>query len=389
MAAQGRKVPRTFGTYKRGKKLGSGAFAQVFACTEDEEKVFAVKVLDVRAMRLSGRSERELQKLQREARILKNLQPHPNVVQFVDIVEEDDWMFFVLEYVHGRTLFEVLTKKGSEPLSERDVRSIIQQIVEGVKHLHSESIIHRDLKLENVLVEGRGVKNLHVKIADFGLSKEVGPEFSRALSTVGTPKYIAPEVLIRGEHDFKADLWSLGILMFVLISGRFPFNGNEEAAKVGQDKIDIEVLSLKVSEQARSVLCGLLQLQAPERLSIVELCSHEWFRDHGEAAASSKRRRVGVRSEATGGVENEEAEQRSASSTTAPRAILIEDDQLPLIRQFTWQDCANEGQIEAKFKEFESKVRRLIEMGFDERKARNALEATNWSVDSAAQLLCE
>merc|ERR1711988_102682 len=128
-------------------------------------------------------------------------------------------------------------------MGEHEVIPIFRQLVYGLQHLHSEAVIHRDLKLENVLVvqEGSAKKDFKVKITDFGLSKEVGDGMSAACSMVGSPKYVAPEVLALGTHDFKADIWSLGILLFVLLGNRFPFDGNSQAAKETQDKIDTEL----------------------------------------------------------------------------------------------------------------------------------------------------
>merc|ERR1711871_1836277 len=129
-------------------------------------------------MRLSGKGERELKKLEREASILKKVRPHTNVVKFVDLVQDDDFYLFILEFVQGGNLLESLNKRrrGPEPLKEQEVLVIFRQLVEGIQHLHNEAVIHRDLKLENVLVvqEGNTRRAFQVKIADFGLSKEVG-----------------------------------------------------------------------------------------------------------------------------------------------------------------------------------------------------------------------
>lgn len=297
MAASSRKCPKAFGCYVRGKLLGSGAFANVYACrkSDDEEQIFAVKAVDLHAMRLSGRGERELKKLQREASILKRVRTHANLVQFVDLVEHEDWYLFILEFVPGGNLLQSITKR-SEPLKEQEVLCIFRQLLEGLQHLHNEAIIHRDLKLENVLVvqEGSARKEFKIKITDFGLSKEVGDGLSAACSMVGSPKYVAPEVIASGTHDFKADLWSLGILLFVLLGNRFPFDGNVQAAKETQDNVDAELSKLAVSEPARSVLLGLLRIKAEDRTSLEILSSHEWL----SSAAPTRALAVGSRVEA-------------------------------------------------------------------------------------------
>jgi len=337
MAASSRKCPKAFGCYVRGKLLGSGAFANVYACrkSDDEEAIFAVKAVDLQAMRLSGRGERELKKLQREANILKNVRSHVNVVGFVDLVEHEDWYLFILEFVPGGNLLQSITKRqGSDSLKEHEVLDIFRQLVEGIQHLHGEAVIHRDLKLENVLVaqEGNSRKPFQVKITDFGLSKEVGDGMSAACSVVGSPKYVAPEVLASGTHDFKADLWSLGVLLFVLLSNRFPFNGNSQAAKETQDSISAELLKVAVSDAARSVLSKLLRLQAEERISLEDLANHEWLTSVGSPPPKAKRRKlppngqdaVATSGSSATGSTAKAGVQRQASdpgSTASPRGI--------------------------------------------------------------------
>jgi len=276
--------PLRFGCYSRGEELGRGASGCVFVCREDQTgEQYAAKAFNLHHLQLSANIDREMKKIQREADILSMLPPHPNVVHFNGVVREGDWLFFLLELVTGGDLFSVLVSRPKihdrMRFKESEACFIFRQLVRGLGHLHSHAIIHRDLKLENVLVDAQRTNAqsdllLEVKLADFGLSKIVGEGLSEATSTVGSPRYIAPEVLQKGVHDFKADLWSLGILMSVLVNGRYP---DDAPAKLPQSKLEEIVAKLPVSEQMQEILKGLLQLQPEMRVPIESLQQLPWL----------------------------------------------------------------------------------------------------------------
>ncbi|CAK8985151.1 Calcium-dependent protein kinase 7 (Calmodulin-domain protein kinase CDPK isoform 7) [Durusdinium trenchii] len=220
-------APLYFHGYRRGRELGRGASGQVFLCHKKgtEGGGFAVKAVDLRRLHLQPNAEREEKKLSREVEILKRLPPHPNIVQLIDTFEEGDWFLLVLELVGGGDLYTVLTTREPPRLQEREASFVLSQLAEGLSFLHSQGIIHRDMKLENVLVANerreRPLVFYTVKITDFGLSKArfraanarapalraIGAGFSEARSTVGTRPYTAPEVLREDSHDFSSDLW--------------------------------------------------------------------------------------------------------------------------------------------------------------------------------------
>jgi len=283
-------VPERFGSYTRGLELGRGAFAVVFQCKKAGSRHdFAAKAFDLRFLRTSPHAEREVKKLQREASILKQVPSHPNIVKFFDIVQEgSDWLFFILELVVGGDLMKTMVTRpgrkgrGPRPFLEPEALYIFKQLVEGLGWLHEQGVIHRDLKLENVLVvRAREVGDppmmllLDVKITDFGLSRFIGPEFSEPRSTVGSPRYMAPEVkATSGTHHLPADFWSLGILLSILLGGCFPCDG---LPHVPQEKLDGAVKKLPASLQAQSVASGLLQLRPEARMTIVQVRKHVWL----------------------------------------------------------------------------------------------------------------
>lgn len=280
--------PWEFGTYKRGTEIGAGAFGRVFRCRRSGcTDVLAVKVFDLQRLRLRTNAEAELRTLRREVDILKGLPAHPNVVRMLDTVEESNWLYMVLELVTGGDLFTALS--GLPPphrLAQGEAAFVLGQLLEGLSFLHGQGIVHRDLKLENVLVtsaDRSGPLTLYrVKITDFGLSKAMGAGLSEPRSVVGSRRYIAPEVLESRPYDRRVDLWSLGVLLYVLLEGRYP---HDQPAKAAQAVLDIAVARVKVNASVQAVLAGLLRLDPARRLGLKEVRTSRWLRE-GSAAAS-------------------------------------------------------------------------------------------------------
>ncbi|CAK9047248.1 Cell cycle serine/threonine-protein kinase CDC5/MSD2 [Durusdinium trenchii] len=272
--------PLSFHGYRRGRELGQGGSSQVFVCSKTGSQVgFAAKAVNLRRLQMSPDVEREWKKLCREVEIWKQLPAHPNIVQLVDSFQEGGWFLMVLELVGGGDLFTVLTSRPSSRFLDREAAFVGGQLAQGLAFLHGRGVVHRDVKLENVLVASQrraytsGPILYSVKITDFGLSRLLDTA-SVAQSTVGTHPYCAPEVLGEGSHNFSADVWCLGILLFVLLSGHFPFN-TMPAEQTDLDRI----IENSVGERAKAVLCGLLQLQPAQRRNLSELLNHQWFQE--------------------------------------------------------------------------------------------------------------
>jgi len=316
--AQVERTPLHFGDYTRGEELGRGNFGRIFACQRSGSgERFAAKVLDLKRLQFSANIAAENKKIRREAEILERLPSHPNLVRFHGTVYEGDWLFFVLELVPEGDLFTALLQRPKicerARFCEVEACFVFRQLVDGLGHLHRHAIIHRDLKLENVLVVRQRLTVqdellLDVKLADFGLSKIVGEGLSDATSTVGTPQYTAPEVLEKGGHDFRVDLWSLGVLLYVLLNGVFP---DHVAARAPQSELDTMVSNLPVSNQLQAVVLGLLQLEPGKRLSIDSLQEHPWLAANASAAKDATK----IKDESG----HSEAQTPTSEATPAPR----------------------------------------------------------------------
>jgi len=226
----------------------------------------------------------DLTVLQREIDIMKRLS-HKNVLQLREVFDSPDKICLVTELVSGGELFEKIVEVGS--YTEPDAANLVRQVVDGVAYLHANGVAHRDLKPENLLVGGANEDE--IKIADFGLSKSFGsgPE-GRLETSCGTPDYVAPEVL-RGEvYDHSVDLWSVGVITYILLCGFPPFWGESQGElfdkilSVSFDFPDPEWTN--VSPEAKDFIRHLLVKDPAERFTAKACLDHAWLKPKAGAA---------------------------------------------------------------------------------------------------------
>ncbi|KAE7997630.1 hypothetical protein FH972_002246 [Carpinus fangiana] len=202
--------------YEMVKDLGAGNFGVARLLRHKETK-------ELVAMKYIERGHRIDENVAREIINHRSLR-HPNIIRFKELVLTPTHLSIVMEYAAGGELFERICNAGR--FSEDEARYFFQQLISGVNYCHSMQICHRDLKLENTLLDGSPAPRL--KICDFGYSKS-SLLHSRPKSTVGTPAYIAPEVLSRREYDGKlADVWSCGVTLYVMLVGAYPFEDQDD-----------------------------------------------------------------------------------------------------------------------------------------------------------------
>ena len=254
--------------YIMGKQLGTGAFGSVrLAIHKATKQKRAVKVLK--------KTEDNKQFVLDEINILSKL-VHPNIMQIYEVFEDKANYYIVSEHCKGGELFEAISQKGS--FSEKDASIIMKQILSGVCYSHQNHIVHRDLKPENILLDNKG-EDLNVKIIDWGCAKTI--KKSEKLHTAdGTAYYIAPEVL-KGDYDEKCDVWSCGVILYILLCGYPPFNGDTD------DDIYNEILKgqidfpkeewSKISKEAKELIKKMLTLNPENRVSALEALSDKWF----------------------------------------------------------------------------------------------------------------
>ncbi|KAH1096906.1 hypothetical protein J1N35_013827 [Gossypium stocksii] len=257
--------------YEIVKDIGSGNFG-VAKLVRDRwtQELFAVKFIE-RGHKIDEHVQREIM----NHRSLK----HPNIVRFKEVLLTPTHLAIVMEYAAGGELFERICSAGR--FSEHEARFFFQQLISGVSYCHSMQICHRDLKLENTLLDGSTAPR--VKICDFGYSKS-SVLHSQPKSTVGTPAYIAPEVLSKKEYDGKiADVWSCGVTLFVMLVGAYPFEDPNDP-KNFKNTIG-RILSahysipdyVRVSVECKHLLSRIFVANPEMRITIPEIRSHTWF----------------------------------------------------------------------------------------------------------------
>ncbi|XP_037109934.1 death-associated protein kinase 2 isoform X2 [Syngnathus acus] len=275
--------------YDIGEELGSGQFAVVKRCTEKSTGlIFAAKFVKKRQSRASRRGVKR-EEIEREVDILQQLQ-HPNVVALHDVYENRTDVVLILELVSGGELFDFLARK--ESLCEEEATQFIKQILDGVQYLHSKRIAHFDLKPENIMLLDRNIPLPRIKVIDFGLAHkmEAGAEFKNIF---GTPEFVAPEIVNYEPLGLEADMWSIGVITYVLLSGASPFLGETKQETLGNIsamsyQFDEEFFN-NTSELAKSFIRQLLVKDTRKRMNIQEALNHPWIKPHNTRQAMVKR----------------------------------------------------------------------------------------------------
>ncbi|XP_026385210.1 CBL-interacting serine/threonine-protein kinase 9-like [Papaver somniferum] len=267
----GSGTPRTrVGKYAMGRTLGEGSFAKVkFAKNVENGDCVAIKILDKNKVL----RHEMIQMIKREISTMKMIK-HPNVIQLHEVMASKTKVYIVLEYVDGRELFDKIAHRGK--LKEDEARSYFQQLINAVDYCHSRGVYHRDLKPENLLLDTHGV----LKVTDFGLST-FSQESQDGLchTACGTPNYVAPEVLKdKGYHGSTSDVWSCGIILFVLMAGYFPFDDSNIMALYR--KIYRAEFSFPgwFSSSSKKLIKRILDPDPATRITIPQILETEWFK---------------------------------------------------------------------------------------------------------------
>jgi serine/threonine protein kinase len=256
--------------YELGPEIGAGKFARVYKATKRaSSEVFAVKVVNK-----SGLTKAELELLRTEVAILKLVQ-HPHIIRLENVFETSLELYIVMELLEGGELFNNLV--GRSRFNEDEARNLIKPLVESIAYLHSLGIVHRDIKPENLLCSGKPREGSSfpfgdVKIADFGLSKLVHPGEVLTMPC-GTLAYAAPEVISRQGYGREADLWSLGVILYLVVRGRLPFDSTIKEQVIAltiEAKVDF---THKVWQSWTPEGLNFVQSRSPRFLSSCMCCS--------------------------------------------------------------------------------------------------------------------
>ena len=254
--------------YRRKKLLGTGGFAKCFEVEKlDDHQTYAAKVIPKKSIN----EKRQRYKLLLEIKLHKSL-VHEGIVGFRDVFEDAENIYIILEYCPMDTLKKLVKRR--KRLTEFEVKVYTLQMVRAVMFIHQHNVIHRDLKLGNILIS----EDMHIKICDFGLSTRIRSVGEKRKTVCGTPNYIAPEVLEEQGHSYEVDIWSLGVIIYTLLVGKPPYE--DDSVESTYDNIRNNRYSfpnLDISEQARDLIEKILVLEPDRRLSLEDILSHEFL----------------------------------------------------------------------------------------------------------------
>ena len=255
--------------------LGTGNFAQVKKCMRlEDKKEFAVKIIDKSKVE-------DMQDIEREIEIMGKVD-HPNVIKLVDVFDETKKMNLVLELVTGGELFDKIVEKGN--YTEKDAANTLMTLCDALEHLHAKGVVHRDLKPENILLASKG-DNAPIKVADFGLAR-VMKKGDVMKTACGTPGYVAPEVLQNKGYDSGAvDMWSTGVILYILLCGFPPFYEEELPALFDQilkGRYDFPSPWWdKISPEAKALVRRLLTVDPKKRITASQTKQDPWMSKAG------------------------------------------------------------------------------------------------------------
>jgi len=261
--------------YELGKKLGHGSFGVVHVAQGKEcQRTCVVKIVDTNA-------DDHFQGLDHEIKIHSVLD-HPNVVKLYETFRDQAELHIVMEMCHGGELAEHVEDK-EDPCSEQEARHIFGQVVKAVRYLHCQGFAHRDIKLDNFTVKesGLGLSECTIKLIDFGFTKPFTPGTKSLRTMIGTPVYMAPEIFSNRAYDERCDLWSCGILLFVLLSRRWPFRSENlyELKELLCTPITFPAKHwANRSQRVRLLISGICRKKATDRLTALEILESDWLR---------------------------------------------------------------------------------------------------------------
>ena len=265
------KVPETtLQYYQIIKLIGKGSFGRVYLGLQKlTNRLVAIKCLEKEFIK----EDSSKRKIKSEIEILNLVHGHPNIIKLLEVFENSKFVFFVMEYAANNDLLQLLKEK--KQLEEDEARIFFYQIASGVRQCHRKGVVHRDIKLDNILIDENNI----CKICDFGVSRKMRPN-ELVNEQCGTPAYLAPEIISdKGYKNFSVDIWSLGVLLYCMISGQMPFRAD---TKETLNQLILEAhfeypIDIIPSEDLKDLISKMIERDPDRRITIEGIFQHNWL----------------------------------------------------------------------------------------------------------------
>ncbi|KAH7484847.1 hypothetical protein PRIC1_004165 [Phytophthora ramorum] len=258
--------------YTLGKVIGSGTFSVVrIAVHKPTSQRYAIKCI-----KREGLVAEDIEALTTEVAILKQMN-HPNIMILHDFFVEEKFYYLVTEFMEGGELFDRIVEKSY--YNEREARDLVKLLLEAIKYCHDANIVHRDLKPENLLLTSKD-DDASIKLADFGFAKRIEFDSEGLVTACGTPGYVAPEILEGKPYGKTVDIWSIGVITYILLCGYPPFHDDNHNAlfkkiKKGKFQFDSPYWD-HVSDDAKDLISQMLVVDPEKRATVDQLLAHRW-----------------------------------------------------------------------------------------------------------------
>ena len=263
--------PTDISFYKFGRVIGRGAFGKVNIGLN----ILTGRIVAIKSFNKNNLSnEKAKKKILYETNIMRGLY-HPAVTKILETFETEKYMLIIMEYISGGNLQNFVKKRRK--LCEKTAKILFRQLIQGIKYIHSRGVVHRDIKLENILLDLNNI----VKICDFGVGK-ITQKGQKLYDQCGTPVYMAPEI-IKGDgyEGFPVDIWSAGVALYIMLSGNIPFN-RDKTHDLQSAIINLPYKKIDdVSEDANDLLKNILEKDPAIRFTPDQILEHKWMNEHG------------------------------------------------------------------------------------------------------------
>mgnify|MGYP000881970376 CR=1 FL=1 len=265
--------------YKICEKIGKGCFGKVYRVFHDLTGQYrALKIIKKKTINLQDGDKEFL----KEIEVLSQIE-HPNIIKIFEYFEVDDSYFLIVELAKGYELMDAIIEL--DKFTEKQAIFIMEQLFSCVSYMHSKGILHRDLKLENIMTETKSLREISIKLIDFGSAYCISKnDYSKKLKLkIGSPYYIAPEV-INGNYDHRCDNWSMGVILYILLTGEPPFFGETNAETFELIKKGVYNTTKKqwvqLSKNAKDLISKFLILDPNKRINLQQALKHPWITEN-------------------------------------------------------------------------------------------------------------